>query len=82
MSDYFAVHRALGSHPGGLHLELTGDDVTECLGGREDLREEQLPERYLTGCDPRLNGRQTLDLARVVAEILLEHSPRRAPAAV
>ncbi|WP_416875954.1 3-deoxy-7-phosphoheptulonate synthase [Kitasatospora sp. SC0581] len=82
VSGYFAVHRAIGSHPGGLHLELTGDDVTECLGGREDLREEQLPERYLTGCDPRLNGRQTLDLARVVAEILLEHSARRAPVAV
>nr|WLK83199.1 SlmH [Streptomyces sp.] len=82
VTGYFAVHRALGTHPGGLHLELTGDDVTECLGGREELREEQLPERYLTGCDPRLNGRQTVDLARIVAEILLERPARRAPVAV
>lgn len=77
VEGYFAVHRALGSHPGGLHLEFTGDDVTECLGGREDLREEQLPQRYLTACDPRLNGRQSLDLARLVAEILLRRSARR-----
>ncbi|GAA4822945.1 3-deoxy-7-phosphoheptulonate synthase [Streptomyces ziwulingensis] len=76
VEGYFAVHRALGSHPGGLHLEFTGDDVTECLGGREDLREDQLPERYLTACDPRLNGRQSLDLTRLVAEILLRRPVR------
>jgi 3-deoxy-7-phosphoheptulonate synthase/3,4-dideoxy-4-amino-D-arabino-heptulosonate 7-phosphate synthase len=77
VDGYFSVHRGLGSHPGGLHLEFTGDDVTECLGGREDLREEQLPQRYLTACDPRLNGRQSLDLARMVAEILLGRPARR-----
>ncbi|GGY17133.1 phospho-2-dehydro-3-deoxyheptonate aldolase [Streptomyces minutiscleroticus] len=76
VDGYFAVHRALGSHPGGLHLEFTGDDVTECLGGREDLREDQLSQRYLTACDPRLNGRQSLDLARLVAEILLRRPIR------
>ncbi|NUS14200.1 MAG: 3-deoxy-7-phosphoheptulonate synthase class II [Streptomyces sp.] len=69
---FFAVHAALGTHPGGLHLEFTGDDVTECLGGTQDLREEDLPARYTTACDPRLNARQSLDLACLVAEILLE----------
>jgi 3-deoxy-D-arabino-heptulosonate 7-phosphate (DAHP) synthase class II len=77
VEGYFAVHGALDSHPGGLHLEFTGDDVTECLGGREDLREEQLSQRYLTACDPRLNARQSLDLARLVAEILLRRTARR-----
>ncbi len=67
---FFAVHRAEGTWPGGVHVELTGDDVTECLGGVEDILEEQLPLRYTTTCDPRLNARQAIDLAFRVAELL------------
>ncbi len=72
IQGYFAVHRALGSWPGGVHVELTGDDVTECLGGIGDILEEQLPLRYTTACDPRLNARQSIDLAFRVAELLRE----------
>jgi 3-deoxy-7-phosphoheptulonate synthase len=67
---YFAVHRAEGSWPGGIHVELTGDDVTECLGGSGDVRSDHLVQRYETMCDPRLNARQSLDLAFQVAELL------------
>jgi 3-deoxy-7-phosphoheptulonate synthase len=67
---FFAVHRSEGTWPGGVHVELTGDDVTECLGGVEDILEEQLPLRYTTTCDPRLNARQSIDLAFRVAELL------------
>ncbi len=67
---FFEVHRSLGSWPGGVHIELTGDDVTECLGGIEDILEEQLPLRYTTACDPRLNARQSIDLAFRLAELL------------
>jgi 3-deoxy-7-phosphoheptulonate synthase len=67
---FFAVHRAEGTWPGGVHVELTGDDVTECLGGGEDLLDDQLGLRYETMCDPRLNGQQSLDLAFRVAELL------------
>ncbi|MDA8296571.1 MAG: 3-deoxy-7-phosphoheptulonate synthase class II [Actinomycetota bacterium] len=67
---FFAAHRAEGTWPGGVHVELTGDDVTECLGGVEDILEEQLPLRYTTTCDPRLNARQSIDLAFRVAELL------------
>jgi len=67
---FFEVHRSIGSWPGGVHVELTGDDVTECLGGIGDILEEQLPLRYTTTCDPRLNARQSIDLAFRVAELL------------
>ena len=67
---FFDVHRSYGTWPGGVHIELTGDDVTECLGGIEDILEEQLPLRYTTACDPRLNARQSIDLAFRVAELL------------
>ena len=67
---FFAVHRAAGTWPGGIHLELTGDDVTECLGGAEEVLDTHLDERYMTACDPRLNARQSLDLAYGVAELL------------
>ncbi len=70
IDGFFAVHHAEGTWPGGLHVELTGDDVTECLGGSEDLGHDDLPMRYETMCDPRLNGRQSLDLAFRVAEKL------------
>jgi 3-deoxy-7-phosphoheptulonate synthase len=67
---YFAVHRELGTHPGGLHVELTGEDVTECLGGAQSIRDDDLPNRYETACDPRLNTHQSLELAFLVAEML------------
>ncbi|HEV2361266.1 MAG TPA: 3-deoxy-7-phosphoheptulonate synthase class II [Acidimicrobiales bacterium] len=67
---FFAVHRAAGTQPGGVHVELTGDDVTECLGGAEEILPEQLALRYTSTCDPRLNARQSIDLAFRVAEWL------------
>jgi 3-deoxy-7-phosphoheptulonate synthase len=66
---FFEVHRALGTHPGGIHMELTGDDVTECVGGGYALVEGDLHQRYETVCDPRLNRNQSLDLAFEVAEL-------------
>ena len=68
--EYFEIHRATGTWPGGVHCELTGDTVTECVGGSDALAADQLGERYETMCDPRLNGRQSLDLAFGVAELL------------
>jgi 3-deoxy-7-phosphoheptulonate synthase len=67
---FFAAHREVGTWPGGVHIELTGDDVTECLGGSEHILDADLDDRYETMCDPRLNGRQSLDLAYRVAELL------------
>jgi 3-deoxy-7-phosphoheptulonate synthase len=69
---FFEVHGQLGTVPGGLHIELTGDDVTECLGGAEHLDESDLVTRYETLCDPRLNHQQSLELAFLVAEMLSE----------
>ncbi len=66
----FELHRAHGSALGGVHIELTGENVTECLGGAEGLSEADLPRAYETGCDPRLNGAQSLELAFLVAEML------------
>ncbi|CAB4602071.1 unannotated protein [freshwater metagenome] len=67
---FFEVHKKLGTHPGGIHIELTGDDVTECLGGGEKISEKDLESRYETACDPRLNHSQSLELAFLVAEML------------
>jgi len=67
---FFEVHERLGTFPGGLHIELTGDDVTECLGGIGGPQEQDLPYRYETACDPRLNRVQSLELAFEVAERL------------
>ncbi|MBX3285837.1 MAG: 3-deoxy-7-phosphoheptulonate synthase class II [Actinobacteria bacterium] len=67
---FFAAHAAEGTWPGGVHVELTGDDVTECLGGAEEILDTDLGSRYETMCDPRLNGRQSIDLAFEVAELL------------
>lgn len=67
---YFEVHKMIGTHPGGIHIELTGEDVTECLGGAQALADEDLPGRYETACDPRLNTQQSLELAFLVAEML------------
>ncbi|WP_344324683.1 class II 3-deoxy-7-phosphoheptulonate synthase [Aeromicrobium halocynthiae] len=67
---FFEVHRSLGTWPGGLHVELTGDDVTECVGGGARLSADDLSRRYETLCDPRLNREQSLELAFLVAEML------------
>ncbi len=68
--DFFAVHRELGTHPGGLHIEMTGQNVTECTGGISDVTDEDLSARYHTACDPRLNASQALELAFLVADEL------------
>ena len=70
VSGFFAAHRQAGTWAGGIHVELTGEDVTECLGGAEQLQTEDLGRRYETMCDPRLNARQGLDLAFRVAELV------------
>jgi 3-deoxy-7-phosphoheptulonate synthase len=67
---FFAVHRGLGTYPGGVHFEMTGQDVTECLGGAQAITEESLSDRYHTHCDPRLNASQALELAFLIAEQL------------
>ncbi|MBX7070900.1 MAG: 3-deoxy-7-phosphoheptulonate synthase class II [Microthrixaceae bacterium] len=67
---FFEAHHGVGTWPGGVHVELTSDDVTECLGGAEQLGDSDLGLRYETICDPRLNGRQSLDLAFEVSELL------------
>lgn len=67
---FFEAHRSVGTHPGGLHVELTGDDVTECLGGSQKIDELGLETRYESLCDPRLNHQQSLELAFLVAEEL------------
>ncbi len=69
VAGFFEVHRALGTHPGGIHVEFTGDDVTECIGGGDEIFEGDLHQRYETACDPRLNRGQALDLAFMVAEM-------------
>jgi 3-deoxy-7-phosphoheptulonate synthase len=69
---FFAAHALAGTRPGGVHVELTGDDVTEFLGGAEEVLEDDLALRYTTTCDPRLNASQSLDLAFRVAELLRE----------
>ena len=70
VKGFFESHKAAGTHPGGIHIELTGDDVTECLGGSEQIDEHDLASRYESLCDPRLNHMQSLELAFLVAEEL------------
>jgi 3-deoxy-7-phosphoheptulonate synthase len=75
VEGFFEVHQRLGTHPGGIHVEHTGENVTECLGGAEQISHSELSSRYDTACDPRLNTQQALELAFLVVEML-----RRAPA--
>lgn len=70
VQGFFEVHNALGTHPGGIHVEITGENVTECLGGAQDISDSDLSGRYETACDPRLNTQQSLELAFLVAEML------------
>ena len=75
IEGFFAACWGAGVRPGGVHIEFTGENVTECLGGADDVLEEQLSSRYETLCDPRLNARQALDLAFRLAE-LMQRAPR------
>jgi 3-deoxy-7-phosphoheptulonate synthase len=77
VASFFKVHESLGTWPGGLHIELTGDNVTECLGGGARLVEGDLSTNYTSICDPRLNATQSLDMAFHVAEFLQEYSAAR-----
>ncbi len=70
VQGFFNVHRAEGTHPGGCHFEMTGQNVTECVGGADDITDEDLSSRYHTACDPRLNANQALELAFLVADEL------------
>jgi 3-deoxy-7-phosphoheptulonate synthase len=70
LEGFVAACRSEDVWPGGVHLEFTGEDVTECLGGAEEVLEEQLETRYMSLCDPRLNARQSLDLAFRLAELM------------
>ena len=78
VEDFFAVHRAEGTHPGGIHIEMTGSNVTECTGGARAITEDELHDRYHTHCDPRLNADQSLELAFLVAELLKRNRLERA----
>jgi 3-deoxy-7-phosphoheptulonate synthase len=78
---FFAIAAAEGVHPGGIHLEMTGGDVTECIGGSLKMAREDLGRAYLTHCDPRLNERQALDVANAVAALISERTANRANAA-
>ena len=69
---FFAVHKAEGTHAGGVHVEMTGQDVTECVGGAQAITEAGLADRYHTHCDPRLNAEQALELAFLISEVLKE----------
>jgi 3-deoxy-7-phosphoheptulonate synthase len=70
VKSFFAIHRAEGTHAGGIHLEMTGQDVTECTGGAIAISDEGLGARYQTQCDPRLNASQSLEMAFLIAEAL------------
>ncbi|MBF0622568.1 MAG: 3-deoxy-7-phosphoheptulonate synthase class II [Magnetococcales bacterium] len=70
IKQFFEIHQAEGTWPGGVHFELTGDNVTECVGGSHEVKEEHLPNRYETTCDPRLNAQQSLDICFMIAEVL------------
>ncbi|ROT95590.1 3-deoxy-7-phosphoheptulonate synthase class II [Altererythrobacter sp. FM1] len=82
VKGFFAVHRAEGTHAGGIHIEMTGQDVTECVGGAVAITDAALGDRYHTHCDPRLNAAQSLELAFLLAEMLnMEAGERQADAA-
>jgi 3-deoxy-7-phosphoheptulonate synthase len=70
VKGFFAAHAEEDTHPGGVHFELTGQDVTECIGGAQNITDVDLSERYHTACDPRLNANQALELAFLLAEEL------------
>ena len=78
VKTFFSVHAAEGTHAGGVHLEMTGQDVTECLGGARAITHEDLSDRYHTVCDPRLNAEQSIDMAFLIAELLKQERAGKA----
>ncbi len=78
VEEFFAVHEAEGTHAGGIHVEMTGKNVTECTGGARAISDDDLSDRYHTHCDPRLNSEQALELAFLVAERLKAERSREA----
>ena len=70
LRSFFGIHRSEGTYPGGIHLEMTGQDVTECLGGAQAIKEVDLHDRYQTACDPRLNASQALEIAFLIADTI------------
>ena len=74
VKQFFSVHQAEGSYAGGLHIEMTGQDVTECTGGAQKISENDLSNRYRTHCDPRLNADQALELAFIISEEIKKNS--------
>ena len=76
IEQFFHIHRAEGSYAGGIHLEMTGQDVTECIGGVQEIKESDLKSRYHTYCDPRLNASQSLELAFLLSEFLKDGRSR------
>jgi 3-deoxy-7-phosphoheptulonate synthase len=80
VKNFFEVHRQMGTYAGGVHIEMTGDDVTECVGGLSAVTEEGLKDRYHTYCDPRLNASQALEMAFLVAEEIRSQRPARGTA--
>ena len=80
VQSFFEVHQAEGTHPGGIHVEMTGKNVTECTGGARAIRDEELQDRYHTHCDPRLNADQAVELAFLVSDLLKKsraHQPQK-----
>jgi 3-deoxy-7-phosphoheptulonate synthase len=75
LNQFFAVHQAEGSYPGGIHLEMTGEHVTECTGGAYQITDSDLSTRYMTSCDPRLNADQVLELAYQIADAFVHTAP-------
>ena len=74
VKNVFGVHQSEGSYAGGLHVEMTGQDVTECTGGAQKISENDLSNRYRTHCDPRLNASQALELAFLISEEIKKNS--------
>ena len=70
VKSFFEIHKAEGTYAGGVHFEMTGQNVTECIGGAYQITEHDLADRYHTHCDPRLNGEQSLELAFMIADTL------------
>jgi 3-deoxy-7-phosphoheptulonate synthase len=68
--DFFEIHYAEGTYPGGIHCEMTGQNVTECIGGAQAITEQGLADKYITRCDPRLNAKQSLELAFLISDFL------------
>jgi 3-deoxy-7-phosphoheptulonate synthase len=76
--NFFAVHEAEGTHAGGIHLEMTGQNVTECTGGAREVTDADLKDRYHTHCDPRLNAEQAIEVAFLVADLIKQQRRGRA----